>query len=247
MAAPLSYQIVLPQFEGPFDLLLFFIERDELNIHDIPIHKITKEFLHYIKALEELNIEVAGEFILVASTLMRIKAKMLLPRKDLDEHGKEIDPRQELVQKLLEYKQYKDVIAALQEMEIKRSAFHTRASAQAEQKEILEKSNYEADLETVTLFRLYKSFHKVMEKYKDRSVEVQHRIVPYNYTIEQEKERLLIRMKSVKKGNFADVFEGCEYKIHAVFIFLAMLELVQMQLLSIEIGEGFNALFLKSA
>lgn len=103
-----TYQIKLPQFEGPFDLLLFFIERDELDIYNIPIHKITKEFLEYIHKLEQLNIELASEFILFISTLMRIKAKMLLPRKEIDAQGNEIDPRQELVDKILEYKRFKE-------------------------------------------------------------------------------------------------------------------------------------------
>src|ERR1700749_207902 len=103
-----SYQIKLPQFEGPFDLLLFFIERDELDIYNIPINTITKEFLVYIHELESLNIEQASEFILFISTLMRIKAKMLLPRKELDAHGNEIDPRLELVDKILEYKRFKE-------------------------------------------------------------------------------------------------------------------------------------------
>ena len=87
-----SYQIKLPQFEGPFDLLLFFIERDELDIYNIPIFSLTKDFLAYIHSLDELNIEMASEFILFVSTLMRIKAKMLLPRKEVDAFGNEIDP-----------------------------------------------------------------------------------------------------------------------------------------------------------
>src|ERR1700761_6427018 len=102
-----SYQIKLPQFEGPFDLLLFFIERDELDIYNIPINKLTQDFLEYIHHIESLNIELAREFILFVSTLMRIKAKMLLPRKELDEQGNEIDPRMELIDKILEYKRYK--------------------------------------------------------------------------------------------------------------------------------------------
>src|SRR5215510_359949 len=114
---PVTYEIKLPQFEGPFDLLLFFIERDELDIYDIPISKITNDFLDYIKHLETLNIEVASEFILVAATLMRIKSKMLLPRPQLDEAGNEIDPREELVKHLLEYKKYKSVIEKLHKME----------------------------------------------------------------------------------------------------------------------------------
>src|SRR6202789_608803 len=112
-----SYQIKLPQFEGPFDLLLFFIERDELDIYNIPITKITNDFLDFIHSSEKLNIELSSEFILFISTLMRIKAKMLLPRKELDALGNEIDPRQELINKLLEYKRYKEAAARMAEME----------------------------------------------------------------------------------------------------------------------------------
>ena len=103
-----TYQIKLPQFEGPFDLLLFFIERDELDIYNIPITRIIKDFLDYVHAQEQLNIELSSEFILFISTLMRIKARMLLPRKELDAQGNEIDPRQELVDKILEYKRFKE-------------------------------------------------------------------------------------------------------------------------------------------
>ena len=106
----MSYEIKIPLFEGPFDLLLFFIERDEIDIMDIPISEITRDFLEYISDLEKMNIEVASEFIVVAATLMRIKSKMLLPRLSLDEDGNEIDPRDELVEHLLEYKKYKSVI-----------------------------------------------------------------------------------------------------------------------------------------
>ncbi|MEO6497506.1 MAG: segregation/condensation protein A, partial [Mucilaginibacter sp.] len=96
-----NFEIKLPQFEGPFDLLLFFIERDELNIHDIPIARITDDFLNYLHHLTSLNMEVASEFIFVAATLMRIKAKMLLPRYETDEEGNEVDTKEELIRKLI--------------------------------------------------------------------------------------------------------------------------------------------------
>ncbi|MEO8584238.1 MAG: segregation/condensation protein A, partial [Flavitalea sp.] len=111
-----SYHIKLQQFEGPFDLLLFFIERDELDIYNIPITKIINDFLDFIHSKDSLNIELSSEFILFISTLMRIKAKMLLPRKELDEQGNEIDPRQELIDKVLEYRRFKEASARLQEM-----------------------------------------------------------------------------------------------------------------------------------
>src|SRR3978361_672077 len=127
-----SYQIRLPQFEGPFGLLLFFIERDELDIYNIPITKITNEFLEYIHKSESLNIELRREFILFISTVMRIKAKMLLPRKELDQQGNEIDPRQELIDKILEYKKFKQAAAQMQEMEAMRMLVVKRGNLQDE-------------------------------------------------------------------------------------------------------------------
>src|SRR5437764_3356322 len=125
-----SYQIKLPQFEGPFDLLLFFIERDELDIYNIPITKIINDFLEYIHGEESLNIELSSEFILFISTLMRIKAKMLLPRKEIDAEGNEIDPRMELVDKILEYKRYKEAAAELAEKEALRMLMVKRGNLQ---------------------------------------------------------------------------------------------------------------------
>src|SRR6201996_9024579 len=115
-----TYQIKLPQFEGPFDLLLFFIERDELDIYNIPITRIINDFLTYVHDQEKLNIELGSEFILFISTLMRIKAKMLLPRKEIGADGTEIDPRQELIDKILEYKKFKEAAAKMADMEAMR-------------------------------------------------------------------------------------------------------------------------------
>src|ERR1700712_1322759 len=127
-----SYHIKLQQFEGPFDLLLFFIERDELDIYNIPITKIINDFLDFIHSKDTLNIELSSEFILFVSTLMRIKAKMLLPRKELDEQGNEIDPRQELIDKVLEYRRFKEASAHLQELEGSRMLFVKRGNLHKE-------------------------------------------------------------------------------------------------------------------
>lgn len=246
MSEQLTYQILLPQFEGPFDLLLFFIERDELNIQDIPIHQITKDFLDYIHSLEKMNIEVASEFILVAATLMRIKTRMLLPRKDFNEKGEEIDPRAELIQKLLEYKQYKDILEVFKTMESQQSQLFARGGVKEEVKNLLQTHGQEGELEQISLFKLYKSFHKVIQQLNDRKQKVEHKIIPYNYTIEDEKEKLIQTMSEMRTQRFEEVFGACETKIHAVFIFLAMLELIQQQYFTIEIGEGYNNVWLKS-
>ncbi|MCO5231768.1 MAG: segregation/condensation protein A [Chitinophagales bacterium] len=239
-----SYNISLPQFEGPFDLLLFFIERDELNIQDIPIHQITQDFLDYIHSLEQMNIEVASEFILVAATLMRIKTKMLIPRKELNEKGDEIDPRKELVQKILEYKQFKDVLEILKTMEDKRMQHFSRGTIKNELKEIIENYSLENDLEQISLFKLYKSFYKVIEKYSDRKLKVEHKVVPYLYTVEEEKTKLLTLLDLKNHCTFDELFVECKTKIHAVFIFLSMLELIQQQQISIQIRDGYNNILL---
>src|SRR6185312_14814929 len=108
-----SFEIKLAQFEGPFDLLLFFIERDELDIHDIPIAKITDDFLNYIHQMTSLNMELASEFIIVAATLMRIKAKMLLPRYEAEDDGNQADTKEDLIRKLIEYKKFKEICEEL--------------------------------------------------------------------------------------------------------------------------------------
>ena len=146
-----SYTIKLSQFEGPFDLLLFFIERDELDIYDIPIAKITADFLAYIREMEALNLDLASEFILVAATLIRIKAKMLLPRKELDENNEEIDPRKELVQKLLEYKAVKEAITELSSMEDDRYFRIPRGNLQSEFTNLSQKALVDAEWETLSL------------------------------------------------------------------------------------------------
>src|SRR5690554_4791045 len=163
-----SYQIKLPHFEGPFDLLLFFLERDELDIYNIPIHQITKDFLDYIQQLEILNIELASEFILFASTLMRIKAKMLLPRKEKDEQGNEIDPRAELVEKLLEYKRFKEVAAEISLLESERQLHVKRGNAAKELEEVGKELAEGNEINHITLFKLMSAFEKAMKKYQER-------------------------------------------------------------------------------
>jgi segregation and condensation protein A len=157
-----TFEIHLPLFEGPFDLLLFFIERDELDVNDIPISKITNDFLEYIRRLETLNIEVASEFILVAATLMRIKSKMLLPRPQLDEQGNEIDPREELIKHLMEYKKYKSVVEHFHKMEETELMKEKRGNLMKELRSLAEVTNVEAELQDVDLFKLLTVFEKVL-------------------------------------------------------------------------------------
>lgn len=235
-----SYQITIPQFEGPFDLLLFFIERDELDIHDIPISKITRDFLDYIRHLDELNIDVASEFILVASTLMRIKAKMLIPRKEIDEFGKEIDPRQELVQKLLEYKKFKQVLGDLSQLEDIRNERFLRPNIQEEIKGLAEKALVDIELESISIYKLFQSFQKVLKRFEDEANKPVPKIVNYAYDIETQQQYLTDMLKHNGRINFEKVFLTLENKMHAVVTFLALLELLNTQQVKIVQGEGVN-------
>lgn len=235
-----AYQIKLPQFEGPFDLLLFFIERDELDIYNIPITKITNDFLDYIHQQGELNIELSSEFILFISTLMRIKAKMLLPRKELDAMGNEIDPRQELVNKILEYKRFKEASAQMAEMEATRMLMVKRGNLQKELASIGEEAGEGTEIQTITMFRLMKAFERVMQKYADRRNKPVHTVVQYNYTMEESRDRMLSLAQQQKTVSFEKIFHECENRVHAIFLFLSLLELVQQKFLKIVVGEGKN-------
>jgi segregation and condensation protein A len=235
-----TYKIHLPQFEGPFDLLLFFIERDELDIYNIPITKIINDFLDYVHAQDNLDIELSSEFILFVSTLMRIKAKMLLPRKELDAQGNEIDPRQELIDKILEYKRFKEAAAQMADMEATRMLMVKRGNLQKELAFIGEESSEGTEIQTVTLFKLMKTFDKVMQRMNERNNKPQHVVLRYNYTMEESRDYMLDRVKTEHTLAFENIFEVCENRIHAIFLFLSLLELVQQKFMTILIGEGKN-------
>lgn len=242
-----TYQIKLPQFEGPFDLLLFFIERDELDVYDIPISQITNEFLDYIHHAEKMNIELASEFILVAATLMRIKAKLLLPRKELDEEGNEIDPRKELVDKILEYKRFKEILDDMRNLEDARGKIFERSNVQSELKSIADSVAGEAELHTLTLFKLMKSFEKVMNKFEMEKNKPVHKVINYPYTLEESREVILNKVRTERNVSFARLFEICENRIHAIFTFLSLLELIQMRSIQIQVGLGANNFWLNPA
>lgn len=238
------YTIKLPQFEGPFDLLLFFIERDELDINDIPISKITDDFLGYIRQMEQMNIDLASEFILVAATLCRIKAKMLIPRKPVDEEGNEIDPRDELVKRLLEYKRYKSVLDEMRQMEEARGQRNLRGNSTKELKQIATKALVDAELESLTLFKLLKAFERVIQRYEYTHPETVHKVYQFNYTIEDQQTRIIDKVKTDGKASFKEVFGLCQNRIHAIVTFLALLELLNLQMINITVGLGMNNFWL---
>ena len=230
-AAP--FAVRLPLFEGPFDLLLFFIERDELDIHDIPIARIAADFMAYLRQLEELNIEVAADFILTAATLMRIKAKLLLPRKETDPAtGQEIDPRQDLVRHLLEYRRFKMAVAELAEMEADMLARHPRGNADAEQRAIAKAavSTPEDELHDVTLYRLLRAFERAMARHEHNQQRLAHTVYTYAWTVTEQKEYVRRAVAAPGRrlpfGEVIGLFKAD--RLGLVFTFIALLELLQL-------------------
>ncbi|MEO6830670.1 MAG: segregation/condensation protein A [Chitinophagaceae bacterium] len=235
-----AYQIKLPEFEGPFDLLLFFIERDELDIYNIPITGLIKDFLAFIRELEIIDIEQASEFILFVSTLMRIKSKMLLPRKELDESGNEIDPRQELVDKILEYKRFKEASVEMAELEAERLLLLKRGNIREEMNSLSEEYSEGTEVQTITVFKLAQAFEKILKKLHERNNKPQHVVVKYNYSMETQRTFLLEQVSNSGRMGFDILFGQSENRIHALFTFLSLLELIQQHYIRILAGEGRN-------
>ncbi len=240
MVAEASYKIHLPQFEGPFDLLLFFIERDELDIHDIPISTITNDFLEYIHQMESLNIEVASEFILVAATLMKIKAKMLLPRPLINEAGQIEDPRTELVNRLLEYKRYKAVLEQVSTLEDNAGMQARRGFTAAEEKHLLQSDFSEEELVGLDLYAIMKAFRNVWIHHEESLRAPRHVIRRYPYTPEQLRATLFARLRAGAQVDFISFIMERPDKVYCVFGFLAVLELAQQKVLKVIVGEGYN-------
>ena len=241
----MSYNIHIEQFDGPFDLLLFFIERDELDIYDIPISQITNDFLETVHQLEKLDMEVASEFIFVAATLMKIKSKLMLPRTLVDEEGNEIDPREELVQHLIEYKRFKEVVKELSSLEDDRLTREKRGNVEAELKLIAIQNNVEHELENIDLFKLLKVYDKVIKRFEIEQTKPKHTVVKYPYTVDEQKDYILKKVRN-KKVAFEELLSEAKEKIHIIFNFLAILDLLQIGEITLKIGEGYNNFWILS-
>lgn len=228
------YRVQLKNFEGPLDLLLFFIKRDELNIYDIPISHITHEFLDYIRLMEELDLDVASEFIYMASLLMSIKAKMMLPHDlDNDEELDEEDPRYELVQKLLEYKRYKEMADKLVVIDEQTRKKYYRGYPDVDE---VEKQATGEALQDVTLFDLMGAFRKVLADIKRQNV--YHRVEKVKITVEQQAEYVLTHLQENGKTSFYSFCMELKSKTAIVITFLAILEMLKEQQINLFIEEN---------
>ncbi len=212
----MTYQVRLSQFEGPLDLLLHLIRRDKINIYDIPISHITHEYLLYIDVMKELQLEVAGEFFVMAATLMRIKAQMLLPRR-LDEE-EEMDPREELVNNLIEYRKFKEAAQHLADREEDRRKVFARPGVKPQDGE-------EQLAMEVSIFDLVGAFRAIMEELKKN---VTYRVERDQYTVGEKIEFIKQRLIEKSEILFTELFFGQYRKNEIITTFLAILELVRL-------------------
>jgi len=222
------YKIKLQDFEGPFDLLLFFVKRDELDVYDIPIARITKEFLEYIQIMRMLDLDVAGEFIVMASTLMQIKARMLLPRDETGEEEEE-DPRAELVRRLLEYKRYKEMSHKLARFESRQTKHFNRSNFQYDEREV-EEEDEDYIMKNVTLFDLITAFKRAI----DKMPRVRHHdIEKVPVTVEEQMTLIHDRLQEAGELAFHRLISNMQ-RIEIVVTFIALLEMARSNQISFE-------------
>ncbi len=228
------YKIKLTEFEGPLDLLLFFIKRDEIDIYDIPISYITKNFIEYLQFIEQLDLEAAGDFILMASTLMQIKVRMLLP-KEVDEKGEEIDPRAELVNALLEYKRYKEMADEFSYLESNQRKVSFRGTYESDEKET--PPDYQTLLKNISLYDLIKAFKNALMSVPKPSM---HQIRKLNVSIDEQINYITNLLNEKSEVLFLELINKFTEKIRIVVTFIALLELVKIGKIGLKESDTFN-------
>ena len=228
-SSPDAYRVKLDSFEGPLDLLLHLIRKNEVNIYDIPISLITEQYLGFITLMQELNLDVAGEFLVMAATLIHIKSRMLLPRPDpsQDDVLDQEDPREVLVRRLLEHQKYKAAAELLHERETLRSAQHIRPDSRVAD---AAGDEYEPELE-VDLFGLIAAFRGVLERANRRPRMV---LPPEQMSIEDRMRQVLGRLSETEALGFEDLFgDGDGSRPFMIVTFLAMLEMIRLKLIRV--------------
>ena len=231
----MAYQVKLENFEGPMDLLLYFIRRDELDIYDIPIGQITKDFVDMIEEWKRMNMLIAGEFIVMAASLMRVKAKMMIPRPELDDEGVIIDPRTELMQQLIDYKRFRDAAEMLDSIAGERS--HTIPRQFEQDIKVLDGDEIGTLLRDVTLYDLARVFKEAME---NRPVMSQFELNREPIKLEQQKEFLFKYFDGDGRLKFSTLLKNLKTRLEIIVTFLAILDLVREGTCTIEQNDVFD-------
>ena len=233
----MAIEVKLQVFEGPLDLLLHLIEKNKVDIYDIPIAEITEQYMEYIRQMEEGDMNVMSEFLLMAATLLDIKCRMLLPR-EVNEEGEEEDPRAELVQKLLEYKAYKYMSYELRDMQVDaRKNFYKAPTIPEEVLKFREPVNYEELLADLTLTRLNEIFRNCLKRQEDKVDPVRShfgRIEKDEVNIDAKANYVAGYIRSHKRMNFRELLENQKSRMDVIVTFLVVLELMKTGVVSVE-------------
>ena len=234
----MSYKVNLNDFEGPLDLLLFFIKRDKLNIYDIPISKITNDFLDYISKLNNMNIEVGAEFIYMASLLMKIKSKMLLPKEELKQEEDAFDPRLDLVLQLVEYKKYKKISEALSKIsdkyikkhktEIKHN--HTDIPIQAD----------DISVKNFNLYDIIKTYNQLIKNIPYATYDIDNE----KFSITEQIKLISSQIKNKSKIKFSTIIKKVKNRAYLVCSFIAILEMIRRNEIKIEQKSAFSEIYI---
>lgn len=222
-----TYRVRLQEFEGPLDLLLFFIKRDELDIYNIPIAKITKEFLEYVHLMATLDLEVAGEFIVMAATLMQIKVRMLLPRVEGEQE--EEDPRAELVRRLIEYKRFKEKALEMSSMEEQQRQVFYRKFFHADPKVRTEEDQEEV-LKDVTMFNLIAAYKRALDQMPKKTI---HEVHLLTVSIEEQMSFTLDFLRVHKQARFLQLVAHMTERIRIIVTIIALLEMTKNKVVSL--------------
>lgn len=219
----MSYKVKLELFEGPLDLLLYLVKKDHLNIYDIPISQITEQYLRYLELMQLLDLNIAGEFLVMAATLLQIKSKMLLPAEETHEkEAEQDDPREELVKRLLEYERFKEIAQTLKQKEASQQELFTRPKA----KEVTEIPAHAEVYFEASIFDLINAFSKALEEVpKDLFYEV----IKDEFTIEEKVHQILHMLLVRSSIKISELFLQAKNKIEVIVTFLGILELIRMK------------------
>jgi len=229
----MTYKVKLEVFEGPLDLLLYLIKKEEINISDIPIARITDQYLEYLELMQLLDLDIAGEFIVMAATLMHIKSRMLLPPDELSDEEAEEDPRAELVKRLLEYKKFKEAASQLAAMESQHKHLFPRVGALEPEEMPLPKDM----LLEANLFDLITAFTKVL---RDIPKDVFHEVVKDEFTVSQKMHDILHMIVEKPSIFFMDLFKAAKSKKEMITVFLALLELIRLKTVVVKQSVDFG-------
>lgn len=245
----MSLNIKIENFEGPFDLLLHLIKKSKMDIYDIKIHEVTNQYLEYIHAMEEMDLEITSEFIVIAATLIEIKSKMLLPKSKIDENAVDLDeqdPRKELVDKLLQYRKFKAAAKVLKDREIGLGRMFGKKPEIIEEKK--KPQSTQELLKGITMLKLYEIYNKLINIYRSKmNTEngINKEIPVDKFKIEDKMEYLRTNIVIGQKIPFSSIAEKCSSKIEIVVTFLALLELMKLKLITVIQENNFKEIYVE--